>query len=189
MAENDEIEYHLKLHTIDELFAEPSADPWDPTSRYESGFDEVVNYFHLHPLRNHTIRLNISLDGEAVDDNLGRKTIEAIKRYCDYQIADNKRQVAEVRLEGKRSLITSIPVLLIIIGIGVLIFLIPYLTDTVKSYLAAGLGVFTWVTLWNPADLLIYAWRPLLRDKHLYEKIRDGEITLKSSQADSPHLE
>ncbi|MBP1701494.1 MAG: hypothetical protein H6Q38_601 [Chloroflexi bacterium] len=189
MTENNEIEYHLKLHTLDELFAEPLADPWDPTSRYVSGLDEVANYLHLQRLRYQTVHLTISLDAEGVNDDLRRKTIEAIKRYCDYQIAENTRQIAEVRLEGRRSLVTSIPVLLIIIGIGVLIFLIPYLTDTVKSYLAAGLGVFTWVTLWNPADLLIYAWRPLLHDKHMYEKIRDGEIVLKSSQADSPHQE
>jgi len=181
MAENDIVEYHLKLKTIDELFGEPASDPWDPESRYVSGIDELANFLRLQRLRYAAIRLTISLSDQATDDNLCTNTAHALQRYCDFQIADNHRQIEEARLDGRRALITSIPVLLIIVAIGLLIFWMPYLTDSVKSFLAAGLGVFTWVTLWNPADLMIYAWRPLLRDKRMYEKIREGELVLTSS--------
>jgi hypothetical protein len=178
MPNDDTIEYRLSLHNVEELFAEPAADPWDPASRYVSGIDEAVNYFHQQNIRDHPLRLVISLQEQTIDAALIQRTREALQRYCDFQIVDNQRQIRDMEIEGNRTLITSIPILAVIVIIGLLAYMIPGLPQALLYFIATTLGVFAWVALWNPADYYIYEWRPFRRYRIIFEKLRDGELII-----------
>ena len=44
---NDRVDViKVRLNAIEELFAEPEADPFDPDSRYRTGMEELLDQMH-----------------------------------------------------------------------------------------------------------------------------------------------
>ena len=48
------------------------------------------------------------------------------------------------------------------------------------SNVANGLEIFGWVALWRPAELLLYEWTPVYRQRLLMERLASAEVELLS---------
>ena len=76
----------IQLNTIDELFAPPQANPFEPDSRYVTGIKELVRQLTQLRLRYHPTQVLISLPVQKIEPGLKEKTQAALARYAAAQI-------------------------------------------------------------------------------------------------------
>ncbi|NJN54326.1 MAG: hypothetical protein HC804_05930 [Anaerolineae bacterium] len=169
----------LSLHSAEELFAEPAADPFDPESRYLSGIDEVAGQLRLRPRDlDEKTRLVIRLPQTAVTPDTASTLKAALDRYAAAQIALNRQAIEELRVGSRRQTISAF-----IIVAGLLLFTmlllvaIPPLQDF-SGALAGFVGIAIWVIFWDPIYNYVYAWRPNRVDILVYENLRDAELVV-----------
>jgi hypothetical protein len=173
-------EYYLKLNTIEELFAEPSGDPFDPESRYVSGIDEIAAKMRLsrRALRERS-RLSIHLPEAAVPAETQSTAKAALDRYCGAKIAENQQVIAELRVLSAWESFTGVPIAVILVVLAALLSNVPWL-QTVSWVLIAVLGIAVWVVLWDPVWNYVYAWRPNRLDERIFTNLRDAELEIVS---------
>lgn len=100
-------EIEIRLNTIEELFGEPAADPFDPQSRYQSGIDEIAQQPRLM-WRPQLTRLLIRLPGEAMEPDLPGRTKAALERYCAAKVRENQQAITETRHQGRWGFISAL---------------------------------------------------------------------------------
>ena len=182
MSEQNEIK--LKLNSIEEFFGEPTADPFDPDSRYQSGIDEVVGYLRLrrHELGEKT-RLVIQLPQTAVTPDAPSTLKAALDRYAAAQIAQNRQAIDELRVGSRRQALSAfIIVAVLILFTMLLLAAIPPLQDF-SGALAGFVGIAVWVIFWDPIYNYAYAWRPNRLDIKVFENLQEAELVVDGRKA------
>ncbi|GIK56607.1 MAG: hypothetical protein HND44_03600 [Chloroflexi bacterium] len=136
----------IKLSSLEEMFAEPAADPFDPDSRYLSGIDEVVGQLRLKWRElDETTRLLIRLPQTAVTANTAATLKAALDRYGAAQIAQNQQAIEELRVGSHRETLSAIVIVTVLIILTILLVnLIPEL-EQVSGALAGFVGIAVWV--------------------------------------------
>jgi len=170
-------EIRVNLQAVEELFAEPAADPFDPSSRYVSGVDELIEQLRAVSL-DYKTRVLIGLPANQITPDLEANTRGAMSRYCTAKIEENQREILELRRVGRRSILTGVVLVGVLMLFGALIASLAFLPETVRYVLVGWIPVAVWVVIWNPADLFFYAWRPYRRARRLYENLRDAELVI-----------
>lgn len=179
-------EIRLELNSIDQLFQDPVFDPFTPDSRSLSGIDELLNQMHelsgreLEAMR----RLAIALPAGAVAPGLDLEVKQALQRYCDEMIAQNERDLREVRRGGRRQLPYSLVV--IVLGTGV-VYLVSQLLGSWSTeltvFLSGALSILAWVALWQPFQAFIYDWIPYRRSIAILEHLRSMEVVIATASS------
>jgi len=169
----------IQLQSIEALFAEPAADPFDPESRYLSGIDEIANQLRWAHLPAPP-RIVIALPAEELTLENQAKTRDAMQRYCAYQIESNTFELHSLRIEARRGMALSILYAVLFIVVGILIGMIPIIPDAIKVMVASLMGIFCWAALWPAADLYLFGWKPFRRARRLYENLRQAELVFES---------
>jgi hypothetical protein len=129
-------------------------------------------------------RLVIALPAGEVEPGLDHQVKLALQRYCTEMIAQNERDLREVRRGGRRQL----PYSLVIILIGaVLVYLVSVLASTSSStlttFLAGALSILSWVALWQPFQAFIYDWMPYRRDITILERLKSVEVVIEAASS------
>lgn len=177
-------EIQINLNTLEEFFAEPAADPFDPDSRYLSGIDEIAGKLRLMPrqLYNPT-RLTIQLPGTAVTPTTASTLSAAVNRYCTAKIAENDQVIAEIRVSSRRQSIYAIIIAVVLMLFTILVItLVPEL-EQVSGAIAGFVGIAVWVIFWDPIYNYVYAWRPNYLDIKVYKNVRSAELVIKSAES------
>ncbi|HRQ41422.1 MAG TPA: hypothetical protein PLD25_26175 [Chloroflexota bacterium] len=175
MAERIEI----NLNSVEEMFAEPAADPFDPESRYLSGIDEVAGRLRLKPreLDNKT-QLVVRLPQTAVATDTTTTLKAALDRYSAAQIAQNQQAIAEIRVGSRRQTISAFVIVVVLILLTIfLLVVIPPLQDF-SGALAGFVGIAIWVIFWDPIYNYVYAWRPNRLDIKVFENLQKAELVV-----------
>jgi hypothetical protein len=99
----------------------------------------------------------------------------AIRQHFNYRRKKSRRQLKKTLDLGWRSLLMSIVFFgLLVLLTFVIMKLFP--EGTVSLTLRELLIIGGWVALWRPIDLLLYEWRPFLREVHLFRKIEQCKV-------------
>ena len=53
-----------------------------------------------------------------------------------------------------------------------------FLSETFRVILSNGLTIFAWVALWEPAGIYLYEWMPLVGNRHLYQLLKQLELSV-----------
>jgi hypothetical protein len=169
----------IDLNNLEELFGQPSADPFDPASRYLSGIDEIVGQLHLLSARQRREQhIIITLPQQLRDTASEEKTRAALHRYCQAKVDQSQRDLENVRRKAPRALLYSLVIITIGLTLSGLILSSGILSDTLRTLLSSGVTIFAWVALWEPAGIYLYQWIPLARNKHLYLLLNELELSL-----------
>ena len=124
---------------------------------------------HIH-LRIHLRKNEISSKDEI---------LTAIRQHFNYRQKKSRRQLKKVLQLGWRSLLTSILFFGLLVSLTfVIIKLFP--EGTVSLTIRELLIIGGWVALWRPIDLLLYEWRPILREVKLFRKIEQCKVDVVS---------
>lgn len=172
-----DLEIALPLRTIDDLFAEPSHDPFAPDyERYgdSAGVDTIAGVLHVER-RVSRLRTAVELAAEAVDPELERRTAAAIRRYCDVKIAGLEHDLKQIRRYGTWALGVGAVAVLVLNAIA---NPLDSSNDDLLQLISTGLQIAAWVTLWFPINLLVYDRWYARRDQAIYRKMLEMEIAV-----------
>jgi len=169
----------IDLNSLEELFGQPNADPFDPASRYIPGIDEIVGQLKLLSARRRReqhilISLPPQLNGAALEE----KIRAALRRYCDARVQQSQRDLDNVKRKAPRALIYSLVIITVGLTLAGLLMNSGILSDTFRVLLSNGLTIFAWVALWEPAGIYLYEWMPLAADKHIYQLLKRLELSV-----------
>ena len=180
MAANG-VDLQLYLSSVQELFAEPAADPFDPNSRYQSGIDELIGKLRLRPSElDHQSRLFIQLPQAAYSTESQPTIRAALDRYCDAKISENEQTISEMRIGNRRMTIgASIAGIALMLAALVIVRIIPELQQ-VSGAIAGFIGIAVWVVLWDPIYNFFYAWRPNQMDIHILKNLRECDLRVEA---------
>ena len=173
----EQIDILLTLNTIAELFAEPTADPFDPNSRYVSGIDEIVGQMRLKR-RDLKIssRLVVRLPQAAVTTETQPTLKAAVNRYCKAKIAENKQVIDELRVGSRRETISAFIIAVVLILLTVLFSSYFPRLQALNGSIAGFVGIAVWVIFWDPIYNYVYAWRPNRLDIRVFENLQTTDL-------------
>ena len=171
-------EVKVRLNTIAELFSPPEPNPFEPTSRYEAGIDELAHQLGQMRLRQKKTRVVIGLPASALEPGLEEETRAAMARYCAAQIEANHRELQQLRRRGRFSLISAIIIILVAIGLVSFITWLNVLGEALETFLIGGLSVFSWVAVWDPFGIFLYEWRAPARNRLIFERLQQAELVI-----------
>ncbi len=170
---------HLKLNHIRELFDEPAGDPFDPGSRYNTGMDDLWAQLHeIRPRDREDVSISITLPADQIEPGLEEQTRMAIQRYSAAQMRACQSELAQMRLKAPRELVYSIIIVLLGTLLAALVLASELLPDALNTMVASGLSIFAWVALWQPAQIYIYDWIPLVADKRLFGLLQEFPLEI-----------
>ncbi len=181
----------LYLSRLAHFFETPLLDPFAGDSIDESGIDQLLDTMKARPRgAPHLKRIVLHLPPEEIAPDLPHRLKSAIATYCTVQGRLSHQKVREIRLEGRRALF-----------IGFVVWAICLLLSTLSEsffsryslqgrLLGEGFLIAGWVSLWRPAELLLYDWWPYAQDAKLYERIKAMDVAVipRSSAAGQPPL-
>jgi len=179
--DGESIDIELSLKKLDEFFAEPAADPFNPQSRYVSGIDEVAGQIRLrrHDLRNPS-RLIVRLPRTEINPDVQPDLLAALNRYCTAKIFENQQIINELRVGSRREAVSAFVIAAVLILLSILsVMLIPPL-QAVSGSISGFIGIAVWVIFWDPIYNYVYAWRPNRLDIRVFENLRNAEVIVKS---------
>lgn len=168
----------IQLKTIEELFAPPEANPFEPDTRYISGIEALVQQLTRLHLRQKPTQVVISLPAQAIEPGIKEKTRVALARYAAAQIEAADVEIEQLRRRGRFSFISAIVIIVIAIAIVSLIGWLNLLGGTLQSFLVGGLSVFSWVAVWDPFNVYLYEWRNPAGRRRIFEQLRRTEVVI-----------
>lgn len=170
----------VTLNSLDELFAEPSANPWDPAARYRSGIDEIFSKLRAIPVYE-DVELVLRLPRSEVEAGLEQRARDAIGRYCAARIEANAEEIDGIRKEGRRDFFISIGVVAGLMAVILVLGTLVGSNDVIQAALVAWTGIAAWAILWNPVDTYVWGWRPSKRDIKYCEKVSAAPLRIESA--------
>ena len=179
--DGESIEIELSLKNLDELFAEPAADPFDPQSRYLSGIAEVAGQMRLRQRDLHNpSRLIVRLPQTEITAETQPTLHAALNRYCAAKIAENQQIINELRVGSRREAISAFVIVAVLILLSILLVILIPLLQVVSGSISAFVGIAVWVIFWDPIYNYVYAWRPNRLDIRVFESLCNADVIVKS---------
>ncbi|MBA4163290.1 MAG: hypothetical protein C0510_01450 [Erythrobacter sp.] len=112
---------------------------------------------------------------EPEDEGDGKETIaEAVRSYFAYRSDVQARRLRLLLREGRHALLMGLGFLALCWGLGFLA------TETVPvpfgEFLSEGLLIIGWVANWRPAEIFLYDWRPMKRQREILDELANMDI-------------
>jgi hypothetical protein len=170
----------LSLNSIDELFEPPEGTPFSPAWLDRSGMDYIADVLKTRRLP-HRVRAVLRI-GHAPEHSAD-DVQEAIARYAQAKIDEAKREIASQRWQALKSLQTGLGVLLLALLAAAGMDSAEFLPETLRSLIAESLLIAGWVSMWHPAELILYAWWTPWRQIRIYERLQQMEIALETESS------
>jgi hypothetical protein len=167
----------LHLTDIHDFFTAPDYDPFDVQRLDVSGIDYIVEHLREHESQQ-PIKTTLYLPKAAITLDLVDKTRQALTRYCQRQIAQNESEIAATRREGRRTLPYALAVALILALVMIALINLLNLSSPIVSILSSVYVIISWVSIWWPAENILYDWIPDWHEKRIYQKIMDMDLSI-----------
>jgi hypothetical protein len=183
LRRRQDVEITLPLRTVEDLFATPSLDPFEPGyERYgdKSGIDTLADVLHVErPVSR--IRATIELPRDAFEPSLGHRTNDAVRRHCRVKIGDLDQDLRQIRRYGTWALAIGALAVLVLNGIA---NPLDSTNNDLLQLISQGLQIAAWVTLWFPINLLVYDRWYARRDQAIYREMLRMELALVPDRRD-----
>ncbi len=126
--------------------------------------------WHLH--------VHTQQDSAAVSD-----LQEAVENYYTRLANTARREIREHLQRGQLALLGGLAIFLLSMGGRQLL---QNAVDVLPRALDEGLIVLAWIALWRPVELLGYDWVPLVRRRHLYERLAGIRVLVRGAHEKAP---
>ena len=172
-----DVEIILPLPALANLFVAPELDPFSPeyvTYGDQSGVDVIASRLKGESLRSR-FRAVIELPADEAEPRSEQRAAEALERYCRVKLTEIERDLREVTRHGIRALLLGLVAVLVLNGLA---RPLERSEEPLLDVLAEGLQVTAWVILWLPIGLLVYDRWYYNRDRKIYERMQEMEISV-----------
>lgn len=170
--------YEIAIHldNIHDLFTIPTGDPFSERVRFVSGIEFIMSEFKPQLLRREArTRTTIFLPEVSIEPELARKTRDALIRYSQFKIRQNKHMIAALQRDALKSLLVGILVLTTGLFLVEETTFLPHFFSALLSY---GLDIAFWVLLWRPVDFFLFDLSTYRREGKIYQRLMDMEIII-----------
>jgi hypothetical protein len=165
----------IELNSIMQLF-----DSFDPAPFHEKELDAdaevyIYNAVDEFPLKK-PLEIMIHLPPAEVSPETEDSLKKAIKNHFSYKRLLTEIELRRLLYQGRRNLVIALVFLFLCL---LTINLLSTLEESViKTLFSEGLLIIGWVAMWNPIDIFLYGWWPIVHKHKIYQKIIDMDVSL-----------
>lgn len=168
----------IELKSLMQIF-----NSFDPAPFHEKELDAnaevyVYNSVAEFPLKK-PLELMIHLPPSEIDKDTEETLKKAIKNHFSYRSLLTEIELRRVFQRGRRNMaIGFVFLFLCLLIIGLLSTLEGGL---LKTTLSEGLTIIGWVAMWEPINVFLYGWWPLIQKRNIYNKILGMDVKVSRS--------
>jgi hypothetical protein len=149
---------HLNFETLGEMFHAPEVDAFDPAYESLRGVDRILeivklNNYNVKKPTKIVIHLSENADLPA---NWQTITQQALSRYCALRVFENQAEKEFTRRLGLRQLRVGVAFFGGAVTLSVLSGFILRESSLLAEIASQSFIVIGWVTLWHPAEVLLF---------------------------------
>lgn len=171
----------IELKSLMQIF-----NSFDPAPFHEKELDAsaevyIYNLVAEFPLKT-PLELMIYLPSSETGKETGETLKEAIKNHFSYKNLLTDMELRRFLQRGRRNMAIAVVFLflcLLIIGL-----LSTVEGGLLKTMLSEGLTIIGWVAMWEPVNVFLYGWWPLVQKKNIYNKILGMDVKVNSGPRD-----
>jgi hypothetical protein len=165
----------IELNSLMQLF-----DSFDPAPFHEKELDldaeeYIYNAVDEFPLKK-PLEIMIHLPSVEVSAENEDSLKKAIKNHFSYKRLLTEIELRRLLYQGRRNLIIALVFLFLCL---LTIQLLSTLEEgVIKTLFSEGLLIIGWVAMWNPIDIFLYGWWPIVHKRNIYQKIIDMDVSI-----------
>lgn len=168
----------LELKSIMQMY-----DSFDPAPFHEKELDSsaeeyIYNAVDEFPLKK-ALELVIYFPLSEVSEGIEESLKKAIQNHFSYKKALAEIEMRRILQRGRRNLIIA---LFFLFACLLMIRLLSTFEENLfNTLLAEGLLIIGWVAMWEPVQIFLYGWWPIVHKRRICEKIINMDIYIRSS--------
>jgi hypothetical protein len=163
----------LRLREVAQLF-----NSMDPTPFHHKDLDpdaeEFIESWALEFPPDSRFQITVHLQQMPSDGDLGVLVAEAIHNFFDYKAELSRRELRQLLLQGRTSLVIGLAFLALCLlaanAIG------EFASGTVLTIGRESLTIGGWVAMWRPIQIFLYDWWPLSRRGRIYRNLARAQV-------------
>lgn len=164
-------------------------DTMDPFPFRERGLDDDVDAYiceHAEALAPDThLSVAIHLPAAQVSGTLAQSLPGIVQRHFAGQAERRSAELKKLFARGRTTLVIGLVMLGLCLAAGqALVGLFPH--SRIASVMMEGLVILGWVANWQPMEIFLFDWWPLLRERRLYRRLAAAPVTVVAQEGAPP---
>ena len=163
----------LRLREVAQLF-----NSLDPTPFHHKDLDpdaeEFIESWALEFPPDSRFQITVHLQQMHAEGDPGALVTEAIHNFFDYKAELSRRELRQLLLQGRTSLVIGLAFLALCLlaanAIG------EFASGTVLTIGRESLTIGGWVAMWRPIQIFLYDWWPLRRRGRIYRNLARAQV-------------
>ena len=163
----------LRLREVSQLF-----NSMDPTQFHHKDLDpdaeEFIESWALEFPPDSRFQITVHLQQMHAEGDPGALVTEAIHNFFDYKAELARRELRQLLLQGRTSLVIGLAFLALCLlaanAIG------EFASGTVLTIGRESLTIGGWVAMWRPIQIFLYDWWPLRRRGRIYRNLARAQV-------------
>ena len=165
----------LKLNTLMQLF-----DTFDPAPFHEKELDidaeeYIYNAVEEFPLKK-PLEIMIYLPPDEVSPEIEAKVKEAIRNHFSYKKILTDIELKRLLERGRKNLLIAL--IFLFLCLLTIRLLSTFEESLVNTLFSEGLLIIGWVAMWEPVEIFLYRWWPIVHKRNVYQKITGIEVNI-----------
>jgi hypothetical protein len=163
----------LRLREVAQLF-----NSMDPTPFHHKDLDpdaeEFIETWALEFPPDSRFQITVHLQQMPSDGDPGVLVTEAIRNFFDYKAELSRRELRQLLLQGRTSLVIGLAFMALCLLAANAID--EFASGTVLTIGRESLTVGGWVAMWRPIQIFLYDWWPLSRRGRIYRNLARAQV-------------
>lgn len=172
---NGKLMIELELHTAMQLF-----NSFDPAPFHEKELDReaeeyIYNTVGEFPLKK-PLGIFIYLPPSEADGETEHILKKAIRNHFSYKKLLTEIELKKLLQRGRRNM--TIATLFLFLCLLVIRLLSTLKEGLVHTMLSEGFTIIGWVAMWEPINVFLYGWWPVVQKRNIYRKILSMDVNI-----------
>ena len=170
----------LELHSMMQIF-----NSFDPAPFHEKELDEdaevyIYNIVGEFPLKK-PLEIIIHVPPSEFNGETERTLKEAIKNHFLYKKVLTEIDLRRLLQRGRRNI--TIAIFFLFLCLLMIRLLSTLEGGLLTTMLSEGLTIIGWVAMWEPINVFLYGWWPIVHKRNVYRKILDMNVSVISGSS------
>ncbi|MGB9927657.1 MAG: hypothetical protein ACPK85_04560 [Methanosarcina sp.] len=155
-------------------------DTFDPAPFHEKELDidaeeYIYNAVEEFPLKK-PLEIMIYLPPEEVSPEIEAKVKEAIRNHFSYKKILTDIELKRLLERGRKNLLIAL--IFLFLCLLTIRLLSTFEESLVNTLFSEGLLIIGWVAMWEPVEIFLYRWWPIVHKRNVYQKITGIEVNI-----------
>lgn len=171
----------LELHSMMQIF-----NSFDPAPFHEKELDEeaevyIYNIVGEFPLKK-PLEIVVYVPPSEFSQETESTLKEAIRNHFLYKKVLTEIDLKRLLQRGRRNM--TIALIFLFLCLLMIRLVSTFESGLLKTMLSEGLTIIGWVAMWEPINVFLYGWWPIVQKRNIYRKILGTDVSVMSG---SPH--